>query len=203
MRRFPAIRYGGGRGAGVGRGRGVGVALPPGVGEAVAVAVAVAVGVAVSVGVGVGVGELIALASSQVPYLQSRGVLPADFKADKTAFLLDDALARSIPLIYFSCGTMPRWEADIYAHNLPPDQWNARWWKYVSDFQGIEPPSPRGEEFCDAATKTHINDNPAYYTTMRLRRYSSFNYTTTSLARFSISHHNHVTTLTTKRSAPG
>ena len=110
-----------------------------------------------------GVGELIALASSQVPYLQSRGVLPADFKPDKTAFLLDDALARSVPFIYFSCGTMPHWEADVYAHNLPPDQWNARWWKYVSDFQGIEPPSPRGEEFCDAATKTHINDNPAYY----------------------------------------
>ena len=110
-----------------------------------------------------GVGELIALASSQVPYLQSRGVLPLEFDADKTAFLLDDALARSIPFIYFSCGVMPHWEADIYAHNLPPDQWNASWWKYVSDFQGIEPPSPRGEQFCDAATKTHINDNPAYY----------------------------------------
>src|SRR5438132_4629241 len=53
-----------------------------------------------------GVGELIALASSQVPYLQSRGFLPADFKPDKTAFLLDDALARSIPFIYFSCGVM-------------------------------------------------------------------------------------------------
>ncbi len=110
-----------------------------------------------------GVGELIALASSQVPYLQSRGILPADFKADKTAFLLDDALARSIPFIFFSAGVMPHWEADIYARNLPPDQWNARWWKYVSDMQGVEPPSPRGEEFCDAATKTHINDNPAYY----------------------------------------
>jgi peptidyl-dipeptidase A len=110
-----------------------------------------------------GVGELIALASSQVPYLQSRGVLPHEFNADKTAFLLDDALARSVPFIYFSCGTMPHWEADVYARKLPPDQWNARWWKYVSDFQGIEPPSPRGEEFCDAATKTHINDNPAYY----------------------------------------
>jgi len=110
-----------------------------------------------------GVGELIALASSQVPYLQSRGVLPHEFDADKTAFLLDDALARSVPFIYFSCGTMPHWEADIYARNLSPDQWNARWWKYVSDFQGIEPPSPRGEEFCDAATKTHINDTPAYY----------------------------------------
>src|SRR5207245_11622563 len=110
-----------------------------------------------------GVGELIALASSLVPYLQSRGVLPLEFDADKTAFLLDDALARSIPFIYFSCGVMPHWEADIYAHNLSADQWNARWWKYVSDFQGIEPPEPRGEEFCDAATKTHINDNPAYY----------------------------------------
>src|SRR6266704_3404532 len=81
-----------------------------------------------------GVGELIALASSQVPYLQSREVLPVDFKADKTAFLLDDALARSVPFIYFSCGVMPHWEADVYAKNLPPDQWNARWWKYVSDF---------------------------------------------------------------------
>ncbi|MEY2479945.1 MAG: peptidyl-dipeptidase [Verrucomicrobiota bacterium] len=110
-----------------------------------------------------GIGELISLASSQVPYLQSRGVLPADFKADATAFLLDDALARSIPFMFFSSGTMTHWEADVYAKNLPADQWNARWWKYVSDFQGIEPPSPRGEEFCDAATKTHINDNPCYY----------------------------------------
>jgi predicted DCC family thiol-disulfide oxidoreductase YuxK len=37
-------------------------------------------------------------------------------------------------------------------------QWNARWWDYVRKFQGIEPPAARGEEFCDAATKTHIND---------------------------------------------
>jgi peptidyl-dipeptidase A len=110
-----------------------------------------------------GIGELIALASSQVPYLRSREILPKDFKPDMTAFLLDDALARAIPFIFFSCGTMPHWEADIYAKGLPADQWNARWWKYVSDFQGVEPPSPRGEEFCDAATKTHINDNPAYY----------------------------------------
>ena len=46
---------------------------------------------------------------------------------------------------------------------LPPDQWNARWWQYVGDYQGVEPPGPRGEEFCDAATKTHIDDTPAYY----------------------------------------
>ncbi len=110
-----------------------------------------------------GIGELIALASSQVPYLQAKGILPNDFKADKTAFLLDDALARSIPFIFFASGTMTHWEADIYAHNLETDEWNRRWWEDVSKFQGVKPPSPRGEEFADYATKTHINDTPAYY----------------------------------------
>jgi peptidyl-dipeptidase A len=110
-----------------------------------------------------GMGELISLASSQVPYLQSRGVLPADFKADATAFLLNDALAQSLPFMFWASGTMTHWEADVYAKGLPPDQWNARWWQYVRDLQGVEPPASRGEEWCDAATKTHINDNPCYY----------------------------------------
>jgi peptidyl-dipeptidase A len=110
-----------------------------------------------------GMGELISLASSQVPYLQSRGVLPNDFKADATAFLLDDALSRSLPFMFWGSGTMTHWEADFYAKGLPDDQLNARWWLYVRDFQGVEPPAPRGEEFCDPATKTHINDTPAYY----------------------------------------
>ena len=110
-----------------------------------------------------GMGELISLAAGQVPYLQSLGVLPADFKVDENAFLLNDALGNSVPFIYWASGTMTHWEADVYSHNLSPDQWNARWWKYVRDFQGVEPPTERGEEFCDAATKTHINDTPAYY----------------------------------------
>jgi len=110
-----------------------------------------------------GIGELISLASSQVPYLQAMKILPADFKTDKTAFLLDDALARSVPFIFFASGTMTHWEADIYAHHLETGDWNDRWWKYVSDFQGVEPPEKRGEDWADYATKTHINDTPAYY----------------------------------------
>jgi peptidyl-dipeptidase A len=110
-----------------------------------------------------GMGELISLAAGQVPYLQAMDVLPKDFKGDENAFLLNDALGNSVPFIYWASGTMTHWEADVYAHDLSPDQWNARWWKYVRDFQGVEPPTERGEQFCDAATKTHINDNPAYY----------------------------------------
>jgi peptidyl-dipeptidase A len=110
-----------------------------------------------------GMGELISLACGQVPYLKTVGVLPADYQADEIAFLLNDALANTVPFIFWSSGTMTHWEADLYANQLDPAQWNARWWRYVRDFQGVEPPSERSEEFCDAATKTHINDNPAYY----------------------------------------
>jgi len=91
------------------------------------------------------------------------------FQSGQDAFLLDDALARSIPFIYFSCGVMPHWEADIYAKNLPSDQWNARWWRYVSDFQGVDPPSPRGGRILRCRDKTHINDNPALLLQLRVR----------------------------------
>jgi len=110
-----------------------------------------------------GVGELIAMATRQIPYLKSAGVLPADYKADQMQVLLNDALEVAIPFMYWACGTMPEWEAEFYGKAMPADQLNARWWKLVRDEQGVEPPSPRGEQFCDAATKTHINDNPAYY----------------------------------------
>jgi peptidyl-dipeptidase A len=110
-----------------------------------------------------GIGELAALASSQVPYLQAKGILPVEFKVNKTDFLLDDALARSIPFIFFASGTMTHWEADIYAHHLEVGDWNERWWDYVARFQGVEPPAKRSEESADYATKTHINDTPAYY----------------------------------------
>ena len=113
-----------------------------------------------------GIGELIALAAGQTPYLQHLGVLPADYHEDDSLTLLDSALAHSIPFMFWSSGTMTHWEYDVYARGLPPDQWNARWWKHVADLQGVEPPKgagSRGEEWCDAATKTHINDNPCYY----------------------------------------
>jgi peptidyl-dipeptidase A len=110
-----------------------------------------------------GMGELASLAAGQEPYLRAIHLLPPDFKYDETAFLLNDALSPTVPFIFWASGTMTHWEADVYAQNLPPDQWNARWWQYVRDFQGVEPPGPRGEAFCDAATKTHINDTPCYY----------------------------------------
>jgi peptidyl-dipeptidase A len=102
------------------------------------------------------------VAARQTPYLESLGLLPAGAAVDTIGPLLRDALS-TIPFMFFASGTMTHWEADYYAHEMPPDEWNARWWQYVEQFQGVAPPAPRGEEFCDAATKTHISDAPAYY----------------------------------------
>jgi peptidyl-dipeptidase A len=113
-----------------------------------------------------GIGEQIALAAGQTPYLKSVGVLPEDYQEDRIATLLETALSHAIPFLFWASGTMTHWEHDVYAGELKPDQFNARWWEYVSKFQGVEPPrgaGTRGEEYCDAATKTHITDNPAYY----------------------------------------
>jgi peptidyl-dipeptidase A len=108
------------------------------------------------------VGDLISIAARQIPYLRQVGVMPPDMKIDQTQWLLAEAL-ETIVFIPWSAGTMSHWERDLYEKDLPADQFNQRWWEYVGTFQGVEPPSPRGEEYCDAATKTHINDDPAQY----------------------------------------
>jgi len=110
-----------------------------------------------------GIAELISLATRQTPYLKQVGVLPKDAKLDEMQVMLDDALETAVPFMFWSSGTMTEWEADFYAKGLPADQMNARWWQLVKEKQGVEPPSPRGEAFCDAATKTHIDDAPCYY----------------------------------------
>jgi peptidyl-dipeptidase A len=110
-----------------------------------------------------GIGYLIASASRQIPYLKEIKLMPHDAKIDQTQWLLNEALDNAVIFQQFSAGTMTHWEHDFYEKNLSKDEFNKRWWEYAMKYQGIEPPSSRGEEYCDAATKTHINDDPAQY----------------------------------------
>jgi peptidyl-dipeptidase A len=110
-----------------------------------------------------GIGDQITIAAFQAPYMKQIGILPKDFKVDAVMWLLNEALTETVAYLPFAAGTMSHFEHDLYEQNLPPDQWNARWWQYVAEFQGVEPPTVRGEEYCDAATKTHINDDAAQY----------------------------------------
>ena len=115
-----------------------------------------------------GIGELISLACSQRPYLAEIGILDAAASAEaqrnSDQWLLAQAMSGSnIVFQPFSWGVMTGWEHDFYENDLPPDQMNARWWDLKGRHQGIDPPEARSENYCDPATKTHINDDAAEY----------------------------------------
>lgn len=107
-------------------------------------------------------GTMIGLAAMQKAFLANNGLLPANAQTDEMQTLLKQAL-NSVVFIPFSAGTMTHFEHDLYVKNLPADQYNTRWWELVKKYQGVVPPANRSEEYCDAASKTHINDDAAQY----------------------------------------
>jgi len=109
-----------------------------------------------------GIGSLMGLAAMQKPYLVDLGLIDPDAKVDQLQKLLKEAL-NYIVFIPWSAGVMSEFEYDLYAKNLPENEFNKRWWELKKKYQGIVPPSPRGEEYTDAASKTHINNDAAQY----------------------------------------
>ena len=107
-------------------------------------------------------GSLMGLASMQKPFLEKKGIIPQGSKSDEIQALLKEAL-NYVVFIPFSAGTMTEFEKALYADDLPADQVNKKWWELAKRYQGIIPPSNRGENYADAASKTHINDDAAQY----------------------------------------
>lgn len=108
------------------------------------------------------IGSLLGLAAMQKPFLASKGLVDENVKIDETQNLLKEAL-NYVVFLPFSAGVMSEFENALYAENLPKDQYNSKWWELAKKYQGMVPPSERGEDFCDAASKTHINDDAAQY----------------------------------------
>ncbi len=109
-----------------------------------------------------GIGSLMELASGQRRFLANRGVIAPNVSPDPIQTLLKEAL-QYVVFMPFSTGTMTRFEHELYSKNLPASQFNAKWWELAAKYQGIAPPSARGEQYADALTKTHINDDPGQY----------------------------------------
>lgn len=107
------------------------------------------------------VGTMLGLAAIQKPFLVERGLIQGDVETNEIRTLLKEALDQ-IVFIPWSAGVMTHFERDLYS-GLKAEEFNSRWWSYVKSFQGIEPSAARGEDFCDACTKTHINDDAAQY----------------------------------------
>lgn len=108
------------------------------------------------------IGSMMGMAAMQKPYLVGRGLISEDAQINEVQSLLKEAM-NAVVFMYFSCGTMSHFEKSLYVDSLPADQFNAKWWELKKTYQGIIPPSERGEQYTDAATKTHINNDAAQY----------------------------------------
>jgi peptidyl-dipeptidase A len=125
------------------------------------------------------IGELGRLASLSAPYLKRIGLLKAGEEPDPTSLLLAAAMD-AIVFLPFAAGTMTHFERDLYEGGLAPAQWQVRWWQYVTQYQGVAPPSPRPADLCDACTKTQLHDDPARY----------YDYALATLIKFQL--HDHI-----------
>ena len=108
------------------------------------------------------VGTQLGMASLHRAFLEGQGLIPAGTQVDEIQVLLKEALD-SVVFMPFSAGTMSHFEHDLYTGAVDPTSYNQRWWDYVARYQGIAPPEDRGETYCDACTKTHINNDAAQY----------------------------------------
>ncbi|MBD2768884.1 M2 family metallopeptidase [Hymenobacter sp. BT664] len=108
------------------------------------------------------IGSMMGLAAKQKPFLAGLGLIDAKTQTNQTQQLLKEALSYVV-FIPFASGVMSEWENSFYADKLPANQLNAKWWALCKQYQGMVPPTERGENYLDPATKTHINDDPAQY----------------------------------------
>lgn len=107
-------------------------------------------------------GSMMGMAAMQKPYLVGRGLLPANAKTDSIQILLKEALNFGV-FIPFAAGVMSEFEKALYSDTLAESEFNNKWWSLVKQYQGIVPPGERAEKYCDACTKTHINDDAGQY----------------------------------------
>ncbi|MFT7297438.1 MAG: peptidyl-dipeptidase A [Sphingobacteriales bacterium] len=109
-----------------------------------------------------GIGSMMGLAAMQKPFLEGLDLIEKGLETDDTQSLLKEAL-NYVVFIPWSAGVMTGFENEIYSNSLSADKFNVKWWELKKKYQGIVPPTDRGEEYCDASSKTHINNDAAQY----------------------------------------
>jgi peptidyl-dipeptidase A len=105
-------------------------------------------------------GDTIAL-SVTPEYLVKIGLL--DTAPDATAdigLLLNQSLDR---LAFLPFGLLvDQWRWQVFSGAIAPADYNSSWWQLKLKYQGVAPPSPRGEEFFDPGAKYHVPANTPY-----------------------------------------
>jgi peptidyl-dipeptidase A len=106
------------------------------------------------------IGDTIAL-SVTPEYLVRIGLLDKAPDTSRDIGLLMTRALEKISFLPFGL-LVDQWRWKVFAGEVKPEQYNKAWWDLRVKYQGVAPPSPRGEEFFDAGAKYHVPDNTPY-----------------------------------------
>jgi len=106
------------------------------------------------------IGDTIAL-SVTPEYLVKIGLLDKAPDASRDIGLLLSRALDKVAFLPFGL-VIDQWRWDVFSGKIGPGDYNKGWWERRLKYQGIAPPSPRGEEFFDPGAKYHVPANYSY-----------------------------------------
>jgi peptidyl-dipeptidase A len=106
------------------------------------------------------IGDTIAL-SVTPEYLVRIGLLDKAPDASRDIGLLMSRALEKVAFLPFGL-LIDQWRWKVFSGEIKPEEYNKTWWDLRLKYQGIAPPSPRGEDFFDPGAKYHVPDNTPY-----------------------------------------
>ncbi len=106
------------------------------------------------------IGDTIAL-SVTPEYLVKIALLDKAPDASRDLGLLMNKSLEKIAFLPFGL-LVDQWRWKVFSGEVKPEDYNKAWWELRLKYQGVAPPSARGEEFFDAGAKYHVPDNTPY-----------------------------------------
>jgi len=106
------------------------------------------------------IGDTIAL-SVTPEYLMKIGLLGAAPDTSRDIGLLMTRALEKVAFLPFGL-LIDQWRWKVFSGQVTPANYNAAWWDLRLKYQGIAPPSTRGEDLFDPGAKYHVPDNTPY-----------------------------------------
>jgi len=106
------------------------------------------------------IGDTIAL-SVTPEYLVKIGLLDKAPDTSRDIGLLINKALEKIAFLPFGL-LIDQWRWKVFSGEISPADYNKAWWDLKLKYQGVAPPSARGEEFFDPGAKYHVPDNTPY-----------------------------------------
>jgi peptidyl-dipeptidase A len=106
------------------------------------------------------IGDTIAL-SVTPEYLVKIGLLDKAPDASRDIGLLLSRAMEKVAFLPFGL-VIDQWRWDVFNGKITAADYNKAWWGRRLKYQGVAPPSPRGEEFFDPGAKYHVPANYSY-----------------------------------------